>query len=211
MRIGGDYQGEGTIPNADITFVSEDSSINANATTDGDGGRVIVWADQITRGYGTVSARGGENSGNGGFAEISGKENLIFRGVVDVGTTNGASGRILFDPKNITIANGGIDDIALNDAFSENSGNDVTFNTNQITNLTGTVTLQANNDITVNEDISSGSITNLEFQAGRSIILNASIDLDGGNFRALINDENAIPNFRDAGTAQFQMNNGSQI
>ncbi|MEQ9239117.1 CHAT domain-containing protein, partial [Coleofasciculus sp. E2-BRE-01] len=211
VRIGGDYQGEGTIPNADITFVSEDSTINSNALTHGNGGRVIVWADQITRAYGTISARGGENYGDGGFVEISGKENLVFRGVADVGAANGASGNILFDPKNITIADGGIDDVAFNDTFGEKPGNDVTFDADLINNLTGTVTLQANNDITVNEDISSVSINTLELQAGRSIILNATIDLDGGNFSALINDENALANFRDAGTAQFFMNNGSQI
>ena len=211
VRIGGDYQGEGTIPNADITFFSENSTINADALTDGNGGQLIVWADQITRAYGTISARGGENYGDGGFAEISGKENLVFRGVVDVDAANGASGHILFDPKNITIADGGMDNVELNNAFGENSGNDVTFDADQINNLTGTVTLQANNDITVNEDISSVSINTLELQAGRSIILNATIDLDSGNLSALINDENALANFRDAGTAQFQMNNGSQI
>ncbi|MBE9128907.1 MULTISPECIES: CHAT domain-containing protein [unclassified Coleofasciculus] len=211
VLIGGDYQGEGIIPNADITFVSEDSTIHADALTDGDGGRIIAWADQITRAYGTISARGGENSGNGGFVEISGKENLVFRGVADVGAANGTSGNILFDPKNITIADGGIDNVALNDAFGENPGEDVTFDADQITGLTGTVTLQANNDITVDEDIISGSINDLELQAGRSIILNATIELGGGNFSALINNENAIANSRDPGNAQFLMNAGSQI
>ncbi len=211
VRIGGDYQGEGTIPNADITFISEDSTINADALTNGNGGRIIVWADQITRAYGTISARGGENLGDGGFVEISGKENLIFRGVADVGAANGTSGNILFDPKNITIADQGIDNVDLNDAFGESPGEDVTFDADQINNLTGTVTLQANNDITVDEDIISDSINDLEFQAGRSIILNATIELDGGNLSALINDKNAIAEWRDLGNAQLRMNADSQI
>jgi filamentous hemagglutinin family protein len=63
VRIGGDYQGNGTIPNALRTFVSSDSVINADALTNGNGGRVIVWADEATRFYGTVTAQGGVQSG----------------------------------------------------------------------------------------------------------------------------------------------------
>jgi hypothetical protein len=60
VRIGGDYQGNGTIPNALRTFVSSDSVINADALNNGNGGRVIVWADEATRFYGTVTAQGRE-------------------------------------------------------------------------------------------------------------------------------------------------------
>jgi filamentous hemagglutinin family protein len=80
VRIGGDYQGQGTIPNALRTFVSSDSMINADALNQGDGGKVIVWADEATRFYGTVTARGGLQSGNGGFAEVSGKGFLDYAG-----------------------------------------------------------------------------------------------------------------------------------
>ncbi len=47
-------EGEGTVPNASRRFVSSDSAINANALQNGDGGRVIVWADRATRFYGTI-------------------------------------------------------------------------------------------------------------------------------------------------------------
>jgi len=49
VLIGGDYQGLGTVPNALRTFVSSDSTINADAVSNGQGGRVIVWADETTR------------------------------------------------------------------------------------------------------------------------------------------------------------------
>jgi filamentous hemagglutinin family protein len=42
VLIGGDYKGQGTVPNADVTFVSKDSAIQADALRDGNGGRVIV-------------------------------------------------------------------------------------------------------------------------------------------------------------------------
>ncbi|NJL79988.1 MAG: filamentous hemagglutinin N-terminal domain-containing protein [Richelia sp. SM2_1_7] len=80
VLIGGDYKGEGIVPNAKITFISQDSVVKADAEDRGNGGKVIAWADQTTGFYGTISARGGNTSGDGGFVEVSGKENLIFRG-----------------------------------------------------------------------------------------------------------------------------------
>lgn len=47
VRIGGDYRGEGAIPNATHTYIDENSMIRADALSAGDGGRVIVWADDL--------------------------------------------------------------------------------------------------------------------------------------------------------------------
>jgi filamentous hemagglutinin family protein len=104
--VGGDYQGAGTLPPASQTFISSDSVINANATQTGNGGRVIVWANQTTNFGGTINARGGATGGDGGFVEVSGKETLQFRGNVDVTAANGRTGTLLLDPVNITIVNG---------------------------------------------------------------------------------------------------------
>jgi hypothetical protein len=80
--------------------------INADALHNGDGGRVIVWADDTTGFYGNLSNRGGANSGNGGFTEISGKENLVFDGKVNSSAPFGTNGTILFDPANIRVVAG---------------------------------------------------------------------------------------------------------
>ncbi len=103
VRLGGDYQGEGTVPSASQTLVSDDSLIAANALRRGRGGQVTVWGDELTRFYGNISARGGSRAGNGGLVEVSGKELLIFTGHVDAGATHGQPGSLLLDPKNITI------------------------------------------------------------------------------------------------------------
>jgi filamentous hemagglutinin family protein len=103
VRIGGDYQGNGTVPNASQTLVSDDSSINANAIKQGDGGQVVVWSNQLTRFYGNITSRGGATVGNGGLIEASGKELLVFTGSVDASAPNGQPGTLLLDPKNITI------------------------------------------------------------------------------------------------------------
>jgi len=212
VLIGGGFQGQGTIPNALRTFVSHDSVIYADAINTGNAGQVVAWADEINHFYGSVSAKGGNISGDGGLVEISAKDSLIFRGAVDVGVTSGNLGTILFDPKNITISDGGTDDLNLNNEFGENPGNSVTFDADQINALMGNVILQANNDITINQSIDFNANTTLTLQAGRSITINTvEINLTGGNFSATINDENADATQRDFGVAQFEMNSGSQI
>ncbi|MDH3212312.1 MAG: filamentous hemagglutinin N-terminal domain-containing protein, partial [Myxococcales bacterium] len=106
IRIGGDYQGKGEVPTARRTAVSSDAEIRADATEAGDGGRVIVWADEVTVFHGEISARGGEQSGDGGFAEVSGKERLVYRGLADLRAPAGATGTLLLDPENLTILSG---------------------------------------------------------------------------------------------------------
>ncbi|MEQ8541703.1 MAG: CHAT domain-containing protein [Coleofasciculus sp. D1-CHI-01] len=102
VRLGGDYQGQGTF-NASQTLISENSLITADAGEQGTGGEVFAWADGVTGFYGTISARGGTEVGDGGFIEVSGKELLIFTGHADAGAINGQPGTLLLDPKNITI------------------------------------------------------------------------------------------------------------
>ncbi len=107
VLVGGDYQGNNPdIQNAFRTYVGPDATIKADAVTNGNGGRVIVWADDVTRFYGSISARGGALGGDGGFVEVSGKETLTFDGVVDTRAPFGKIGTLLLDPKNITIATG---------------------------------------------------------------------------------------------------------
>ncbi|MDY6804777.1 MAG: CHAT domain-containing protein [Cyanobacteriota bacterium] len=101
--IGGDFQGNGLIPNSHRTFVNSNSFISASAIENGNGGMVIVWSDGTTRFEGNIRAIGGGNFGDGGFVEVSGKEQLVFRGNVDVSAVNGRPGTILLDPENIEI------------------------------------------------------------------------------------------------------------
>jgi filamentous hemagglutinin family protein len=108
VHIGGDYQGQNTLPRASQTLVSADSTITADGIssesgTTVDGGEVVLWSDELTRFYGNISARGGEAGGDGGLVEVSGKELLIFTGFVDAGASMGEPGTLLLDPKTITI------------------------------------------------------------------------------------------------------------
>ncbi|MDH3213365.1 MAG: filamentous hemagglutinin N-terminal domain-containing protein, partial [Myxococcales bacterium] len=111
VRIGGDFQGQGDLPTASRTVVSADATIRADAETDGDGGTVIVWADDATGFAGEISARGGAASGDGGFAEVSGRDQLVYRGHADLSAANGETGTLLLDPETIVIQ-GGVTNVA---------------------------------------------------------------------------------------------------
>ncbi|MEW5814562.1 MAG: filamentous hemagglutinin N-terminal domain-containing protein, partial [Spirochaetota bacterium] len=107
VLVGGDYKGQNAeIPNALRTFVGASSTITADARSNGNGGKVVVWADEVARFYGTISAQGGEAAGDGGFVEVSGKEYLAFRGTVNTLAPHGKTGTLLLDPANIAISNG---------------------------------------------------------------------------------------------------------
>jgi fibronectin-binding autotransporter adhesin len=104
ILVGGNFQGKGVEKNAIRTAVTSTASIKADATSNGDGGRVIVWADDQTNFAGSLSARGA-GTGKGGFAEVSGKKNLNFTWNVDL-SGPGGTGELLLDPATITIVGG---------------------------------------------------------------------------------------------------------
>jgi filamentous hemagglutinin family protein len=179
IRIGGDYRGQGTVPNASNTFVSPDSSIRADARQAGNGGRVIIWADKTARFHGTLSAQGGIEGGNGGFVEISGKQTLDFNGQVNTGAVRGNLGTLLLDPTDFTI--------------------DAT-NVNAINAATATVTLDASHNITFNAPIAMRAQgAGLTAIAGNHIQSNVAITTNGGKVtltaggRASVSNINTSP------------------
>ena len=217
---GGRHGSDPGVQNAEVTIVSPDASIKADAGTSGNGGTVVVWSDDLTRYYGNISARGGSQGGNGGFAEVSGGS-LNFSGTVDLRAPNGHVGELLLDPKNITVTNGGTNTLAGNVNFTDNPGTSVTFSPASLVTALGSanVDLQANNNITFNNSVDASgqaTINNLTLQAGNSIILNNSTitltssgNHPGGAFNATFNDGGATAADRDAGTATFTMTGAS--
>ena len=104
IRVGGGFQGnEADLPNARITIVNGGATLLADALKKGDGGSVVVWSDEETRFSGTITAIGGEEYGNGGEAEVSGRISLSYNGLVDLSAPEGNAGTLLLDPRNITI------------------------------------------------------------------------------------------------------------
>jgi filamentous hemagglutinin family protein len=186
IRIGGDYQGGDTLPTADLTVIDAGTTISADALDSGDGGTVIVWADGTTRFWGNISATGGLNLGDGGFVEVSGRDTLVFDGLVDTSAPNGELGTLLLDPLNITIVDSfpAADDGEITDGqilASDRPGDNLTISTSALfsASSTGNVLLEATNNITVAPGVSMifSSI------GGRDIRFTADQDGDGvGDF-----------------------------
>ncbi len=190
--VGGDYQGKNPdIQNAQRTYVGPDARIVADAVDSGNGGKVIVWADEITRYYGHISVRGGAQGGDGGGVEVSGKESLVFRGTADgTAQTGFKGGTILLDPRDIIINNAGADTVTdqtagtVDLAFSSPDVNtDVTLNpqTGGAFNGFAEINLQADRDILVQSAfnvktaIGAGTNASLVLAAGRHINVGADV------------------------------------
>jgi len=175
--VGGNYQRQGTLPNALQTYVAPTVTIHANATSRGNGGNVVVWADDTTRFYGSISAQGGLQSGNGGNVEVSGSQSLIFNGFVNTSAPAGSTGTLLLDPTNITVIRGNVPSppnaFDGNWSISEDSG-DQTIGSRVITALltTNALTLEATDTISFmpNADVIVLSANTLTLHA-RTIIL----------------------------------------
>ncbi|MBS0359704.1 MAG: hypothetical protein JSS53_10575 [Proteobacteria bacterium] len=213
VLIGGDYQGKNKqIQNANVTYVAKSVKIDASALDVGDGGKVVVWSDNTTRFYGDVLALGGANGGDGGFVEVSGKENLSFHGTADTRSPFGKMGMLLLDPKNITIASSGTATLNDVDLFSTDPSGSYTIASSLINNATTNVTLEANNDVTFNDVINMvTSGAQLIVRAGRTININANITTNKANISMTANDAGAVLTNRDAGAGNITMASGTTL
>ena len=164
------------VATASDVIIDAASKISASAIATGNGGKIVVWSDGTTTFRGTVVAFGGLTSGNGGFAEVSGKSVLNFTGDVKLGAPNGKVGTLLLDPTDLTIdsnAAGVIGGVLAN------------ANVVLLTNADGTTsgpgaTSPGNGDIVVNSAINWSSGNSLTLSAYNSIIMNAGLSASGG-------------------------------
>ncbi len=91
IRVGGDFHGANiTLANAKTTRIDNASTL----TADGGKGQVVVWSDQQTDYYGSISAN------KAGSIEVSSKGLLNYAGAASAGV----GGSLLLDPKNIVIS-----------------------------------------------------------------------------------------------------------
>ncbi|QQE66059.1 hypothetical protein GFS31_27550 [Leptolyngbya sp. BL0902] len=187
VRIGGEYQGRGTTPTANRTFVDATSTITASAGESGNGGEVILWAEEATRFDGTITAQGGTTGGDGGFVEVSGRQTLSFNGLVDVSAPNGAIGTLLLDPTDIFIVSEfPVPDTGFGDAnlpeilasdFLPTPGS-ISLLASNLQSQAANVVLQATNDIIIENGLSLNFVL-----GGGSITFTADADGDGvGDF-----------------------------
>ena len=123
IQVGGGKGGQDPLlPNSQRLYINAATQLSASARKRGDGGSVVLWSDGQNNFYGEVLALGAGDgtglAGNGGFVEVSGKTGVQFGGTVSAaGGPGGASGTLLLDPKNITVAAsaGGLGTLELTD------------------------------------------------------------------------------------------------
>ncbi|MEQ9622311.1 beta strand repeat-containing protein [Coleofasciculus chthonoplastes] len=190
--------------NGDIRILSDGNYVFANPNADIGG---VVDAGTVILADGTtgkeISRISGTNQNDRfGSGEITGLSNGNY--LVTSPAANNNAGRV-----DIGIAN----PASLTHSYFPNRN--ITVTPAIITNITDTgtsFTLQANNDITVNQAIITNNPTGsggaLSLEAGRSILLNADITTDNGNLSLLANQSLApgvINSQREPGAANITM------
>jgi filamentous hemagglutinin family protein len=187
VRVGGDFHGQGATPAALATVVQCGAAIRADAIAVGDGGNVAVWADDYINFAGSISAKGGSLSGNGGFVETSGKQVLDMSGHVNASAPNGNAGTWLLDPADVIISNvnsniAGDPSFLPSGAASTIDAASIVADLNAGTNVTVTTggdALAGSGDITVANAISANNVNTgkLTLSAYRNITVNGAINL----------------------------------
>lgn len=148
--------------NGVVALTGGSASVAGTLSTDGigsqNGGKVIAFADRTLNFTGTISAKGGELGGNGGFVDISGKGQIKIEPNAKVVTTaaRGLMGNWVIDPAHLTVVPTGgatIDSDGNNDPATSTIG-------------AGTIATALNS-------------SHVELKADHSITVDAAIDASG--------------------------------
>ncbi|EAU9427452.1 filamentous hemagglutinin N-terminal domain-containing protein, partial [Salmonella enterica] len=232
VYVGGGWQGKDShIHNASKVVMDKAATVDVSATDAGNGGTAVLWSDDYTNFRGTVLAKGGARSGNGGRVETSSHKNLQAFGDVNTSAPSGKGGDWLLDPTDVTIVSGDANtavtesgkgteatlDTDTEHVFSPSatgaqvSADKISEQLNAGTNVTvqtsGTDTSGQSGNITVNANISksAGADASLTLAAGGNITLDGhSITATAGKL-----DVSLLAAGYDSG--RIQMLNGSQV
>ncbi|WP_082680078.1 YDG domain-containing protein [Paucibacter sp. KCTC 42545] len=189
IQVGGGWQGkDANVRNA--TSVQADASVltKADAVDVGKGGEVVFWSDDKTQFAGNISVRGGAQSGDGGRAEVSGKQVLQYSGRTDARAAKGRTGDLLLDPSTLEISGGGSGSGSL-------SGSQVFEKDIEAQNAN--VLLQATGDILVNDLSLNGGDGKITMQPDVSLRIEAGT-ANGGHLSpptVLAGDTDVARNF----------------
>ena len=218
--IGGDTHGANPeVLDATQAYVSSGTTIDADAGATGDGGRVVVWSNEFTQYYGSLSARGGSLWGNGGSAEVSGKQTLEFAGMANLTAPHGIWGTLLLDPASITIDGS---DSATDTTTSQsltipntypsgaNAGDAVTIGSQVIEGLleTGNVSLSATTTITQSNNVIIDSSADSAAQ-GSGLTLHAGTGISLGTNSQINTNNGAI--VLETDTGNITLNSGASL
>ncbi|MET7245452.1 GLUG motif-containing protein, partial [Methylobacterium sp. EM32] len=217
VRLGGGRQGAGRLAHAQNVAIDAGTEIRADAIEAGTGGDVVVWSDASTRFAGTISARGGALSGNGGEAEVSSKGHLAYDGRTDLTAAKGAFGTLLLDPYNITISSG----TQTADSGFSATGDDSVINAGTLLTALASANVSVTTgphsvgsqagDITVTAPLSWSSGATLSLQATNAITLNAAITAPAGGLTLATGGGGTISATDAVSVGRFTLMGGSWV
>ena len=152
VQIGGGLQGrDAGLRNAQAVYLAPAASVAADALGNGAGGMIVLWSDQATRAYGSLSARGGALGGDGGFIETSGGWLDARPASVRTDAPAGRHGQWLLDPHDIVITSDASDFLITGNPDFRSTGNVAVLST-----ATLEAALNANNNVTVTTSLGGG-------------------------------------------------------
>jgi filamentous hemagglutinin family protein len=190
------------------------SHVDVSSTGDGAGGTAVLWSSQRTRMAGWIAA-------GDGAVEVSSQQNLA---QIDLSRILlKPRGRLLLDPKNIIVGDGGDadpPDAVADEGFGANTGGDSVLWSTDVADFLKTgasLTLQASNDLTVRTPIVTGfgptDSGNLTLQAGRSVEIDSVVQLNNSQLIVLANapaSAGVVDADRDPGFAALNVD-GAQL
>ncbi|CAB3829356.1 filamentous hemagglutinin N-terminal domain-containing protein [Achromobacter sp. CF-sbj1-Ac2-l] len=159
--------------------VAAGATLKADALINGNGGNVTMWSNDATAFAGSLSARGGAQGGDGGFAEVSSNKNIGLTGSADLRAPKGKTGLLLIDPTDLRIVDsasgGGSQDGAAGDGTINGGDANTANNTvsrGLLESLAGTtnIKLEATGQITV----ADMAAINLKTTSGHSFTMRST-------------------------------------
>ncbi|MCX7246442.1 MAG: YDG domain-containing protein [Burkholderiales bacterium] len=216
VLVGGDWQGSGTMHQANTVTMEQGATIDIRATKVGAGGTAVLWSDirkegSVTKVDGEILAKGGSETANtentGGKVETSGHK-LTIGDSAKVNTSGAINGLWLLDPYDFTI---GTDITGANLQTALGSGNV------SITTLAGSAactgatcgagTTSGSGDIIFNDAV-SWSHNTLTLSAYRNIAVNNTLAVSGNAGLTLTTNTGAATG-KDIGYLKMQQGAGS--
>jgi len=187
IYIGGLEHGAAGLDPAQYVSADSNTTIDADATSNGNGGTVVLWSTNTTDTSAALTARGGPGGGNGGFIETSGEDLSVGGTAPNASAPHGDAGTWLMDPIDITIVNNATatgsftGSSTINNSLivaTLNLGTSVAIQTNNTTNGSDTGTLTQNTDAIIGATIPSGAVT-LTLQGQDTMTLGGGITNNG--------------------------------
>ncbi len=216
---------DGNIESGEIYAIGEAQGGNINLTAGGSidttadilitsgplgqGGNVTLTADSNIQ-TGFIATHGNTQGGDISISSNNGDIDTS-QGFLDANSLQGTDGNITLTANAGSIITGnGLDSLPEAPSTFGPQG-ELQFNADAVANFSGKVVLEAYNDVTITQPITTSD--SIQIRAGRSIFINANIDTSSGNgniaFRA--NNPEAAADLREPGQGEIIQQPGTTI